>query len=116
MYILAFWIFLIGVFRLDLEGVGSEVVSLGLKQVGGQILSTITVEPAESSTESRGRYSEKRCLGDDVSPTGLSLVNSFVEEVIKKKILKIGVLPVGRCDILQENGSNDTTSAPHECN
>jgi hypothetical protein len=103
MNILALWVFLAGIFGLDLEGMGAEIISLSLEQVGGQVLGAITVKPAEGSTKSWGRYAEKRSLGDNVSPTWLSLMNSFVEEVIKEKILKIWVFPVGGRDILQEN-------------
>jgi len=33
---------------LDVEGVGTEVITLGLEQVGGKILSAVTIEPGES--------------------------------------------------------------------
>lgn len=99
MDILALRVVLAGIFRLDLESVGSKVISLGLKQVCGQVLGAVTVKPAEGSAESRSRYAEKRSLRDHVSPAWLSLVDSLIEEVIKKKILKRWVFPVSRCNI-----------------
>lgn len=116
MDILAFWIFLAGIFRLDLEGVGSEVISLCLKQVGRQVLCAIAVKPAEGSAESWSWYAEKCSLRHDISPAWLSLVNSLVEEAVEEKVLEIWIVSVRRSDILQENGSNDTASTPHERN
>jgi hypothetical protein len=116
MDILAFWVFLAGKFGLNLKGVCPKVISLCLKQVGGQILGAIAVEPAEGSTESWSWYAKKCSLRDDISPAWLSLVDSLVEEVVKEKILEIWILSIRCSDILQENGSNDTASTPHECN
>jgi hypothetical protein len=114
--ILAFWVFLAGKFGLDLERVGSEEISLCLKQVRGQILCAITVKPAEGSAEGWSWYAKKSSLRDNISPAWLSLVDSFVEEVVEEKILESWILSVRRSDVLQENGSNDTASTPHERN
>lgn len=35
----------VGELWLDLEGVGTEVISLGLEQVGGEVLGAVTIEP-----------------------------------------------------------------------
>jgi hypothetical protein len=114
MIILVRWVLLAGKFGLDLESVRAEVISLRLEQVCGQVLGAVTVKPAEGSAESWSWYTEKCSLGHDVSPAWLSLVDSLVEEVIEKKILKIRVFPISRRDILQENGSNDAATTPHE--
>lgn len=55
MVILAFGVLLASEFRLDLEGVGTEVVSLRLEQVGRQILCPVTIVPTKCSAESRRR-------------------------------------------------------------
>ncbi len=99
MDILVFWVLLVGKFRLDSEGVRTKVISLGLEQVSGEILGTITIEPAESSAEGWGWYAEKCGFRDDISPAGLCLVNSLVEEIIEEEILKVWVVAVCRSDI-----------------
>ncbi len=101
---------------LDLEGVGTKVISLSLEQVGGEILGTVTVEPAESGAESWGWYSQKSCLGNNISPARLCLVDSGLEEVIEEQILEIWVFTIGRSDILEEDGSDDATTTPHKSN
>lgn len=35
----------VGILGLDVESVGTEVVTLGLQQVGRQVLGAVTVEP-----------------------------------------------------------------------
>lgn len=51
-----------GVLWLDLEGVGTKVISLSLEKVCGKVLGTVAVEPAESGAEGWGGYSEKSSL------------------------------------------------------
>lgn len=101
---------------LDSEGVGTEVVTLGLQQVGRQVLSAVTVEPRQSSGEGWGWDTELSSLGNNVSPAGLGLVDSLVEEVIEQQVLEIGVVAVSAGDVLQENGSDNATAAPHQGN
>jgi hypothetical protein len=101
---------------LDLKCVSTEVVSLGLEQVGREILGTVTIEPRESGGESRCWNTEKSSLGNDISPAGLGLVDSLVEEVIEEEILKVVVVTVSRSDVLQENRADNATSTPHEGN
>jgi hypothetical protein len=92
--ILVLGVLLVGKFWLDLEGVSTEVISLSLKEVSRKVLGTVSVEPAQGSAESRGWYAEKCCLGDDLSPAGLSLVDGLVEEVIEQQVLEIWVVAV----------------------
>ncbi len=104
----------IGELWLDLEGVGTEVITLSLEQVGGQILGAVTVEPREGGGEGRGWDTEKGSLGDDVSPAWLSLGDGLVEETIEEEILKVVVSGVGGRDVLEEDGTDDASSAPHK--
>lgn len=46
MDILALDVLRVRVFRLDAEGVGTEVVALGLEKVGREVLGAVSVEPA----------------------------------------------------------------------
>ena len=52
--------------------------------------------------------------GNDVSPAGLGVVNSLVEEVVKQQVLEVGVGAEGLGDVLEENGSDDAATTPHE--
>jgi hypothetical protein len=114
MNVLAFLVLGAGKLRLNLEGVGTEVISLGLQKVGWQILGAVTVEPRQSGGEGWGWDTEESGLGDDVSPAGLGLVDSLVEEVAKEEVLEVVVLTVGGCDVLEEDRADDAASAPHE--
>jgi hypothetical protein len=114
--VLALLVLLVGVFGLDAECVGTEVVTLSLQQVGGQVLGTVTVVEAERGAESRCGNTPEGALGDDVSPAGLSLVDSLVEEIVEEQVLKVGVGTVSLGDVLQEDGADDASTAPHEGN
>lgn len=116
MDVLSFLVFGTGELWLNLEGMGAEVISLGLEQVGWKILGAVTIEPRKSSRESRGWDAKKSGLGDDVAPAGLGFVDSLVKEVVEEKVLKVRIGTVGSCDILEEDGTNDATAAPHEGN
>ena len=104
----------IGKLGLDAEGVGTEVVSLGLEQVGGQVLGAVSVEPRQRGREGRGRDTQESRLGDDVTPAGLGLVDGLVEEVVEEQVLQVGVLAVGSGDVLEEDGADDAATTPHE--
>lgn len=114
--VLALLVLLVGVFGLDAEGVGTEVVTLGLQQVGGQVLGTVTVVEAERGAESGCGDTPEGTLGNDVSPASLSIVDSLVEEVVEEQVLEVGVGTVGLGDVLQEDGADDASTAPHEGN
>ena len=114
--VLALLVLLVGVFRLDAEGVGTEVVTLGLQQVGGQVLGAVAVVEGQSGAESRCGNTPESTLGDDVSPAGLSLVDSLVEEVVEEQVLEVGVSTVGLGDVLQEDGADNASTTPHEGN
>jgi hypothetical protein len=114
MNILSNLVFFICELRLDLEGMGTKVISLSLKKIGWKILGSVTIKPGESSGESRSRDTKEGSLGNDISPAGLSLVNSVVKELVEEEILEVWFSAVSRGDILQEDGANDTTSTPHQ--
>lgn len=104
----------VGTLGLDAEGVGTEVVTLGLQQVGGQILGAVAVVEAEGSGESRQRDTPESRLADHVAPAVLSLVNSLSEEMVEQQVLKVGVVAVSVGDVLEENGADDAATAPHQ--
>ncbi|KAH3667268.1 hypothetical protein OGAPHI_002917 [Ogataea philodendri] len=105
-----------GKLRQDLESVGSEVVSLGLQQVSWQLLGSVTVVEGQSSREGWGWDTGLNSKSESLSPSGLCLGNSLVEEWVEQQVLQVWVLSVSRGDLTQENRSDDTSSSPHESN
>jgi hypothetical protein len=114
--VLTLLVLLIRTLRLNLEGVSTKVITLGLEEVGGEILGAVTIEPGQGGRETRGWDTEESCLGDNISPAGLSLVDSIVEELVEEKVLKVVVCTVGSGDVLQEYGTDNASSAPHKSN
>lgn len=100
--------------RLDVESVSTKVVTLGLQQVGGQVLGAVSVEPGQGSGEGRGGDTKLSSLGNDGSPAGLGLVDGLVEELVKEQVLQVRLAAVSRGDVLEENGSDNAATTPHE--
>ena len=107
---------LAGVLGLDAESVGTEVVTLGLEEVGGQVLGAVAVVEAEGSGEGRSGDTPQSGLADHVTPAVLGVVNGLVEEVVEEQVLKVGVVAVGVGNVLKEDGADDAATAPHEGN
>lgn len=107
-------VLLVGSLGLDLEGVGTEVITLGLEEVGGEVLGAVTIEPRQGGAEAGGWDTEEGGLGDHVTPSGLGGVDGLVEEVGEEEVLKLWVGAVGLGDVLEEDGADNASSAPHE--
>lgn len=103
MDILGFGVFLAGMLRLDAEGVGAEVVTLSLEQVGGKVLGAVSVVETQGSAESRSGDTPKGSLAYNVSPAFLGVVDRLGEERVEQQILEIWVVAVGVGDVLQED-------------
>lgn len=116
MDILALREVVVGTLRLDAEGVGSEVVTLGLKQVGRKALRTVSVVEAECSAERGRRNTPEGRLADHVSPALLGVMDGLVEEPIEQEVLEVGVGAVGVGDVLEENRADNAATTPHEGN
>ena len=114
MDVLSFWVLLTRTLGLDEEGVSTEVIALGLEEVGWKVLAAVAVIETQSSAEGRGGDTPLSTLGHDVSPSGLGLVDGVLEEITEQEILEIGVLAVGVRDVLEENGPDDAASSPHQ--
>lgn len=107
---------LVGALGLDAESVGTEVVTLGLEQVGGQVAGAVAVVEAEGGGESGRGDTPESSLADHVTPAVLGVGDGLQEEVIEEQVLKVGVVAVGVGDVLQEDGADNATTAPHEGN
>lgn len=114
MDVLALGVLVVGELGLDLEGVGTEVVTLGLEEVGGEVLGTVTVVEGQSGAEAGGGDTPEGALGDDVSPALLCVVDGLVEEIVEEEVLEVGVVAVGSGNVLEEDGADDAATAPHE--
>ena len=105
---------LVGMLGLDAEGVGTEVVTLGLQQVGGQVLGAVAVVEAEGSGEGRQRDTPESGLADHVAPAALGGLDGLLEEVVEQQVLEVGVVAVSVGDVLQEDGADNAATAPHQ--
>lgn len=85
----------VGILWLDLESVGTKVVTLSLEKVGRQVLGAVTIEEGQGGAECRHGNARLNSKGNNVSPARLSSVNSLVEEVVEEQVLEIRVLAVG---------------------
>ena len=116
MNILALRILLVGMLGLDAEGMGAEIVTLGLQKVGRKVLATITIVEAKRRAEG-GKGNAPECsLADDMSPARLSLVDCLVEKVIEQQAVEIRILTICVGDVLEENGADNTAATPHQSN
>ena len=82
--VLTFRILLACILGLDPERMSTEIVSLRLQKICREIFRAVSIIPAESSAKGGRRYTPQRALADNVSPAILSLVDGFIEEVIKQ--------------------------------
>lgn len=87
----------------DSESVGTEVVSLGLDQGSGQLLSSVTVKEGQGGGEGRDRDTPQGGLSHDSPPSGLGGLDGVLEEVIEQEGLELGVLLEGLGDVGQED-------------
>ena len=94
----------------------TEVITLGLEQIGREILGSISVIERQRRAERRRGNTPQRTLSNDIPPTRLRIMNSLVKEVIKQEVLQIRVRAVRLCDVLEEDGADDAAAAPHERN
>ena len=76
-------VLLVCVFMLDPESVSAEVITLGLQQIGWQVLGSVAIVEAQRSGESRSRDTPQSTFADDISPARLRFVDGLVEEVIE---------------------------------
>lgn len=106
----------VGLLWNNLEGVGTKVISLGLQQVGWQVGSSVTIVEGESSGESWCWDTVLSSERHSLSPAGLGLGNGISEELVEQQVLQLWVLLEGLCDFTEEDGSDDTTTSPHEGN
>jgi len=59
----------------DTEGVGTEVVTLSLEDIGRNDLAPVTVQEGEGGRKCRSGDTPENGLSDDAPPAGLSLVD-----------------------------------------
>lgn len=98
------------------EGVGTEVITLSLEEVGGNHFTPVTIEEGKGSRESGGGNTPEASLSDDTPPSGLCFVNSLVEEVVEEQRLEVLVLLVSGSDVTKEHTLDDTSTSPHTSN
>ena len=81
MDVLALLVLLVGALWLDSEGVCAEVVTLGLQQVGGEVLRAVSVVEAESGAESGCGDTPESALGNDTDNELATIANTCVSKL-----------------------------------
>lgn len=114
--ILALGVVLVGALGLDAEGVSTEVVTLSLQQVGREVSGAVSVVEAQSSAEGGSGDTPEGALADHVSPALLSLLDGGLEEVVEQEVLQVRVVAVSVGDVLEEDGTDNAATTPHEGN
>jgi len=69
----------------DTEGVGAEVITLSLQDVGRDDLASVTVQEGESRRESRSWNTPENGLSDDAPPAVMCLLYSMDEEFVEEE-------------------------------
>jgi hypothetical protein len=100
----ALFVLLISILRLDPKGMGTEVIALGLQQIGRAVSGTVTIVEAQGGAKSGHRDATERALGDDVSSASLCPVKSVSKEVIEEQVVEFGVFSERFSEIFQPNG------------
>lgn len=97
--VFAFRVLITGVFRQDLEGMSSKVVSLSLEQAGRKRFRPVSIKERQCRRKGWSRNTPERSLGNDTTPSRLCLVDGLVEKVIEEQVLKIRLSLEGFCDL-----------------
>jgi len=92
----------------------TEVVPMGLQQVGRKPLGPISIVESEGGGEAWSWNTPFNCLADSSPPSRLSVSDSITEEVVKQQVLKLRVGTVGLGNISQKDGTDDASTTPHE--
>jgi len=92
----------------------TEVIALGLKQVGGKVLGPVAVIERQGGGEGRRRDTELNTLGNSTPPSGLGVVDGGLKEVVEQQVLEVRLGTVGLGDVGKEDRADDASTAPHE--
>lgn len=99
-----------------MAGMLTEVITLGLEQVGGQVLGPVSVVEAQGGGEGGRGDTILDTARNGTSPAGLGSVDGALEEVVEEEVLKIGLGTVSVGDVTEEDRADDASTAPHEGN
>src|SRR6056297_2179115 len=94
-------------------GVCTEVIALGLQQVGRQAAAAIAVVKVEGRGHSRHGNSQLDSLGGYPAPGGLGIFDKLPEVVVQQQIRQVGSALEGLFYIAQEDTADNAAFAPH---
>lgn len=97
-------------------GVCTKIIPLGLNEISGQDLRSISVKEGKGSGEAGRGNAQEDGIGDHLPPRGLTLGNLSAEKVIEEEIVQVAVFLKGSLDISQKDRANDAPATPHESN
>jgi hypothetical protein len=95
-----------------LEGVGTEIITLSLNQVGGQTGRADTIIVGKSGGDGRGGDTRDDGGSSNASPTGKSGSDLILEEAVQEKVGKSRVGIEGILDLAQELASDNAAASP----
>lgn len=84
--VLALLVCIVGVLRLDPEGVCAKVITLRLQKVGGKVLGAVSVVEAERGAESGSWDTPESTLGDDTMTLSALCSINFVSKPLTLSI------------------------------
>ncbi len=95
---------------------GSEVVALGLQQVGRQTGTAIAVVVSQRGGKRGHRYAELDRIHNDIAPGRLRRLDGFLEIRVQQQVLQIAIRVEGLFDALEEYRADDTATSPQQRN
>eukprot|EP00754_Rhynchopus_humris_P042950 Rhum_TRINITY_DN286_c0_g1::Rhum_TRINITY_DN286_c0_g1_i1::g.658::m.658 len=98
----------------ELVGVRTEVVTLGLQQVGRKPGGAVAVPEGEGRRQRRGRDAGLHDGGHNLAPRALALADLRLEPLVAEERLEAGVRLEGLLDLAQEGAPDDASTTPHQ--
>src|SRR5690554_1239545 len=93
----------------------TKIITLRLKEVCRQSLTAESVEVVKCRSKRRYGNTVHYGCGTDPAPALLSCLHSLLEERIKQQVLQCRVVVKRLLDISQKTGTDDASTAPHQC-
>jgi hypothetical protein len=119
--------------RQNPKRMSPKIIPLRLQQARRETFGTISIVETQCGAKRWNGYSQSRGFSNDVAPGRLGFVDRIVEEIVKQQVFQIWVFwegldelgkreegegrgtLVGFGDVAEEDGADDATASPHEC-
>ena len=95
-------------------GVGTEVVSLGLEEVGRKASPAVAVAIGQRRAEGRSRDPQLDGLANHAAPGGLVLIDRLEEEGVEQQVVQVRSIGEGIPYSLEEASPDNAAASPHQ--